>query len=274
MRAQLERSRAECEAHLGRPCTSLAYPYGSATERVVRSARDAGRLRGRRHARPLASRDQGSTLVSPHRGLPRGQRHSLQSQDHRAPPSGLAAVASRSFVVARAPLSYASASRRLAAGTGGLGDGGVGCCCRSTPSIARPFVRTSPATTGTPGACPRTRRSRVVSPMPASSPHTITARLRGAQCSSEWTSRAVTAVRESIVPEWTRRSFARCCSVPPQSSTNSGCGGWATLIPSPLAGTWSGRIHPCNEIVDCAADVHVGVRVTIMSAKTGRRERA
>jgi hypothetical protein len=113
------------------------------------------------------------------------------------------------------------------------------CACQ------RPSTGTSPPSTGTWGARCRTRRSMVATPMPASSPHTITARLRGAQCNSEWTSRVVTAVRESIVAEWARRSLARCCSVPPQSSTNSGCGGCARLIPCPLASNWSGRIHPC-----------------------------
>lgn len=42
VRAQLERSRAACETHLGRSCTSLAYPYGRTTEQVVHSAREAG----------------------------------------------------------------------------------------------------------------------------------------------------------------------------------------------------------------------------------------
>jgi peptidoglycan/xylan/chitin deacetylase (PgdA/CDA1 family) len=42
VREQLEHSRKECEDHLTRACTSLAYPYGSTTEEVVRSAREAG----------------------------------------------------------------------------------------------------------------------------------------------------------------------------------------------------------------------------------------
>jgi peptidoglycan/xylan/chitin deacetylase (PgdA/CDA1 family) len=40
--AELERSRSECEANLRRPCTSLAYPYGSTTGDVVDAAREAG----------------------------------------------------------------------------------------------------------------------------------------------------------------------------------------------------------------------------------------
>ncbi len=39
---ELEGSRRECEAQLGLPCRSLAYPYGDEDERVVRAARSAG----------------------------------------------------------------------------------------------------------------------------------------------------------------------------------------------------------------------------------------
>jgi len=39
---ELRGSREECERHLGRPCNSLAYPYGAVDERVVRAAREAG----------------------------------------------------------------------------------------------------------------------------------------------------------------------------------------------------------------------------------------
>lgn len=42
LRAELERSRAECEAALGLPCRSLAYPYGDHDDRVVQATRDAG----------------------------------------------------------------------------------------------------------------------------------------------------------------------------------------------------------------------------------------
>jgi peptidoglycan/xylan/chitin deacetylase (PgdA/CDA1 family) len=39
---ELRESRAECEERLGRPCRSLAYPYGAADGRVVAAAEAAG----------------------------------------------------------------------------------------------------------------------------------------------------------------------------------------------------------------------------------------
>jgi peptidoglycan/xylan/chitin deacetylase (PgdA/CDA1 family) len=42
VRTELVDSRAECEDRLGRPCRSLAYPYGDHDERIVRAARPAG----------------------------------------------------------------------------------------------------------------------------------------------------------------------------------------------------------------------------------------
>lgn len=39
---ELGGSREDLEAHLGRPCRSLAYPYGDADRRVARAARAAG----------------------------------------------------------------------------------------------------------------------------------------------------------------------------------------------------------------------------------------
>ena len=39
---ELAGSRRDCERGLGRPCRSLAYPYGDHDERIVRAARDAG----------------------------------------------------------------------------------------------------------------------------------------------------------------------------------------------------------------------------------------
>jgi len=39
---ELERSRHSVEAHLDRPCRSLAYPYGDVDERVVEATRAAG----------------------------------------------------------------------------------------------------------------------------------------------------------------------------------------------------------------------------------------
>jgi heparosan-N-sulfate-glucuronate 5-epimerase len=42
LRAELEDSRAECERRLGRPCESLAYPYGDVDDRVMEAAMAAG----------------------------------------------------------------------------------------------------------------------------------------------------------------------------------------------------------------------------------------
>ena len=39
---ELRESRAECEARIGEPCLSLAYPYGDVDARVAAAARDAG----------------------------------------------------------------------------------------------------------------------------------------------------------------------------------------------------------------------------------------
>lgn len=39
---ELRASKAACEQRLGRPCRTLAYPYGDADARVVRAAGDAG----------------------------------------------------------------------------------------------------------------------------------------------------------------------------------------------------------------------------------------
>lgn len=40
--SELQRSRAEIEENLGRPCSSVAYPYGAADSRVARAAQRAG----------------------------------------------------------------------------------------------------------------------------------------------------------------------------------------------------------------------------------------
>ncbi|MBW8059332.1 MAG: polysaccharide deacetylase family protein [Solirubrobacterales bacterium] len=42
LKAELEGSRAECEQQLGRPCESLAYPYGDVDPRVMEAAMAAG----------------------------------------------------------------------------------------------------------------------------------------------------------------------------------------------------------------------------------------
>jgi peptidoglycan/xylan/chitin deacetylase (PgdA/CDA1 family) len=44
VRTELVDSKGECEDRLGRPCRSLAYPYGDYSERIVRAARRAGYL--------------------------------------------------------------------------------------------------------------------------------------------------------------------------------------------------------------------------------------
>lgn len=43
---ELERSRATCEAELGGPCASIAYPYGDVDPRVVRATAAAGYVHG------------------------------------------------------------------------------------------------------------------------------------------------------------------------------------------------------------------------------------
>lgn len=44
LREELEGSRVDCEDAMGRPCTSLAYPFGDVDARVVQAARAAGYL--------------------------------------------------------------------------------------------------------------------------------------------------------------------------------------------------------------------------------------
>jgi peptidoglycan/xylan/chitin deacetylase (PgdA/CDA1 family) len=43
---ELAGSRRECEEGIGRPCRSVAYPYGDHDERIVRAAREAGYTAG------------------------------------------------------------------------------------------------------------------------------------------------------------------------------------------------------------------------------------
>jgi peptidoglycan/xylan/chitin deacetylase (PgdA/CDA1 family) len=63
---ELRGSREECEARLGRPCRSIAYPYGSADDRVACAAREAGYLAGA----ALPDRfDGGSPLLRPRVGV-------------------------------------------------------------------------------------------------------------------------------------------------------------------------------------------------------------
>jgi peptidoglycan/xylan/chitin deacetylase (PgdA/CDA1 family) len=42
LRAELAESREACEQHLGRPCPTVAYPYGDTDERVAAAAEEAG----------------------------------------------------------------------------------------------------------------------------------------------------------------------------------------------------------------------------------------
>ena len=42
LREELERSRADCADGLGRPCRSIAYPYGDVDPRVVAATRESG----------------------------------------------------------------------------------------------------------------------------------------------------------------------------------------------------------------------------------------
>jgi peptidoglycan/xylan/chitin deacetylase (PgdA/CDA1 family) len=51
---ELRRSRARCETALGRPCPTIAYPYGDVDERVARAAGAAGYAAGAALSRSLA----------------------------------------------------------------------------------------------------------------------------------------------------------------------------------------------------------------------------
>ena len=67
-RAELRESRLELERQLGRPCRSVAYPYGDVDERVIAAARDAGYVTGaalppRFHA-PRHSHGRGSASTA------------------------------------------------------------------------------------------------------------------------------------------------------------------------------------------------------------------
>ncbi len=46
LREELAGSREDCERALGRPCTSVAYPYGDVDDRVIAAARRAGYVAG------------------------------------------------------------------------------------------------------------------------------------------------------------------------------------------------------------------------------------
>jgi peptidoglycan/xylan/chitin deacetylase (PgdA/CDA1 family) len=63
---ELKRSKADCEAHVNAPCTSLAYPYGDVDARVVGAAERAGYVAGAALPRRLAQR---SRLAWPRIGI-------------------------------------------------------------------------------------------------------------------------------------------------------------------------------------------------------------
>jgi peptidoglycan/xylan/chitin deacetylase (PgdA/CDA1 family) len=46
LRAELETSREECTGHIGRPCETIAYPYGDVNDQVAAASRSAGYLAG------------------------------------------------------------------------------------------------------------------------------------------------------------------------------------------------------------------------------------
>lgn len=54
---ELSASKAACEAGMGRPCSSLAYPYGDVDDRCAAAARAAGYTAAAALPRRLASRD-------------------------------------------------------------------------------------------------------------------------------------------------------------------------------------------------------------------------
>ena len=66
LEAELRCSLAECERRLGRPCLSVAYPYGDVDARVAAAAADAGYAAG---ASLSVLSDGGSRLRSPRVGV-------------------------------------------------------------------------------------------------------------------------------------------------------------------------------------------------------------
>jgi peptidoglycan/xylan/chitin deacetylase (PgdA/CDA1 family) len=57
LRRELEESRAACEEGMGRPCRSIAYPYGDVDARVVEATRSAGYELGAALPKRHGSRD-------------------------------------------------------------------------------------------------------------------------------------------------------------------------------------------------------------------------
>ena len=58
LQRELRSSKAECSERLGRPCESVAYPYGDVDGRVVAATRDAGFLFGAALGRDLRAAGQ------------------------------------------------------------------------------------------------------------------------------------------------------------------------------------------------------------------------
>ena len=69
LREELGRSREECERGLGRPCDTIAYPYGDVDERVAEAARAAGYAAGGTLPSSVAG---ASALRFPRAGVYRG----------------------------------------------------------------------------------------------------------------------------------------------------------------------------------------------------------
>jgi peptidoglycan/xylan/chitin deacetylase (PgdA/CDA1 family) len=71
LRDELRRSRQLCEEHMGRPCPSIAYPYGAYDERVAAAAGEAGYSHG---ATLKASIPRPGPLTWPRVGIYHGDR--------------------------------------------------------------------------------------------------------------------------------------------------------------------------------------------------------
>ena len=103
LRDELEGSRAEVEEHLGRPCRSLAYPYGDLDGRVAERP-PRGRLRrGRRRPARVGQRARPAPVPA-HLGGTRLDRRDPAAPGARVVPaaSGEPGVAGRACALVRA----------------------------------------------------------------------------------------------------------------------------------------------------------------------------
>ena len=82
---ELSASRAICAERLGRPCRSIAYPYGDMNPRVVAAAAAAGYETGARLSRDL--RPVGPLVIPAGRPLPPRRLVALPRQDGRSGPA-------------------------------------------------------------------------------------------------------------------------------------------------------------------------------------------